>query len=301
LLWCALSFTACAELPREPVERAYYVDARKALNAESRLGWTVDRVEVAEAAEQAEPSACRVAPERRLALRRWVAEQIAARGGPSEPQYRHGVAIESLHEVLSLERTLSLLDHVELHVPADCPYWVQPDSKFQGVHATTRRYVLLAESVGWGSLALAGGKVRAGAGGAARLFAGYGFSTHWMAAAGFEAGGDATLQKESGGSNDGSLLPQGAFRFGIPAILRVTDLDRIYDLELAAVARLTEGKFTPWGARVAIAGGIAGLRRLGFMPSLQVWLAYEAYPAQGGFVMENIVRIGTRVGVDWHP
>src|SRR5687767_273366 len=47
--------TACAALPRQPTERALYIDARKALNGESRLGWTVDRVEIAEAATQTEP------------------------------------------------------------------------------------------------------------------------------------------------------------------------------------------------------------------------------------------------------
>jgi hypothetical protein len=133
------------------------------------------------------------------------------------------------------------------------------------------------------------------------LFVGYGLSTHWMAALGFEAGGDATLQKEKGGSAEGTYNPEGAFRFGIPAIFRVTDIDRIYDLELAAVARLTDGEFSPWGARVALSGGVAGLRRIGFMPSLQLWLGYEMYPEQRGFAPEHVLRFGTRVGVDYHP
>ena len=301
-LWLCLSLgalTACATLPKQPTERAYYVDVRKALHAEARLGWTVDRVEIAEAAVQAEPSACRVSPAHRAALRSWVALHIAAAGGPAEQQFKAGVEVDDLDPVIDLERTRALLDDVELHVPADCPAWVKPSERFYGLHSTAHRFILIAESMGGGSLSLVHRQVQAGGGGAARVFAGYGFSTHWMAAAGLEAGGDATLQKEH--DMAGALAPQGAFRFAVPAILRLTDIDRIYDLELAAVTRLANQQLKPWGARIAIAGGIAGLRRIGLMPSLQILLGYEIYPAQSGLSAEHVIRFGTRVGVDWHP
>ncbi|MDB4988007.1 MAG: hypothetical protein JWN04_3185 [Myxococcaceae bacterium] len=300
-LTCVSVLTGCAELPRQPTQRAYYIDARKALNGESRVGWTVDRVEIEEASVQAEPSACHVAPAHRKALRSWVSERIAAEGGPAELQYKGGVDVDELDDVIDLERTRALLDAIELHVPADCPFWVKPDEHFKGLHSTAKRWVLIAESMGAGSLSLVNRQVQAGGGGAARIFGGYGFSTHWMAAAGLEGGGDANLQKQNSKGGDTSLAPQAAFRFGVPAILRLTDLDRIYDLELAAVARLSDGKFTPWGARVGLAGGVAGLRRLGFMPSLQLWFGYEVYPAQNGLQAEHVLRLGTRVGVDWHP
>ncbi|MDB4976957.1 MAG: hypothetical protein JWN48_5298 [Myxococcaceae bacterium] len=294
--------TACATLPQQPTERAYYIDARKALHAESRLGWTVDRVEIAEASVQAEPSACRVSPAHRKALKLWVAERIAAEGGPAEQQFRAGTHIDDLDHVVDLERTQALLDQVELHVPADCPYWIRPSEQFHGLHTTAHRLVLIAESMGGGSLSISRGQVTAGGGGAARGFVGYGFSQRFMAAAGFEAGGDATLQKQKADSGvaDSAFAPEGAFRFGVPAIVRLTDIDRIYDLELAAVARLSEGKFTPWGARVALAGGVAGLRRIGFMPAIQLWFGYEVYPAQNNLAVEHVLRLGTRVGVDWH-
>lgn len=302
LLWLCLgvsALTACATLPKQATERAYYVDVRKALHAEARLGWTVDRVEIAEAAVQAEPSACRVSPAHRSALRTWVVERLAAAGGPAEQQYKAGVDIDDLEHVIDLERTRALLDDVELHVPADCPAWIKAEQAFYGLHSTAHRFIVIAESMGGGSLSLTHRQVEAGGGGAARVFAGYGFSTHWMAAAGLEAGGDATLQKQK--NADGSLAPEGAFRFAVPAILRLTDIDRIYDLELAAVTRLANQQLRPWGGRIALAGGIAGLRRIGFMPSLQILVGYEIYPAQSGLAAEHVIRFGTRVGVDWHP
>jgi hypothetical protein len=302
-LLLASLLTACAALPRQPTERALYIDARKALNGESRLGWTVDRVEVAEAANQAEPSACRVTPARRKAVRDWVNERIAGLGGAAKQQFQAGVDIDDLDEVIDLERAVALLDEVELHVPADCPFWIKPSDHFEGLHSTANRFILIADSMGGGSLSLIGRQVTAGGGGAARIFAGYGFSPHWQLAAGLEGGGDAILQKAKSkdGTEGGTLAAEGAFRFGVPAFLRLTDLDRIYDVEAALIARLKDGEFNPWGARVAVAGGVAGLRRLGFMPSLQLWFGYEIFPAQNGLQAEHVLRLGTRVGVDWDP
>lgn len=279
------------------MERALYVDVRKALHAESRLGWTVDRVEIAEAAAQAEPSACRVTPKRRAHLRRWLEQQIAAEGGPAAAQYRAGADIDDLEEVIDLERTHALLSTVEVHMPDDCPFWLTPSDEFEGLHAVDRRFVLIAESVGGGSLSFSGGRVLAGGGGAARLFASYGVATHVQVALGVEAGGDAVLQKEE----RGALAPEGAFRFAVPMFVRLIDIDRLYDLELAAVTRLLDGELEPWGARVALAGGVSGLRRLGFMPALQISLGYELYPAQHGSDTEHVLRLSTRVGFDWDP
>jgi len=289
--------TACASLPDGSVERALYIDARKALHGESRLGWTVDRVEIEESSGQTEPSACLVSEQQRKNLRTWIEARIAEEGGGAEAQYRAGKDIDDLDEVLDLERARALLETVESHLPEDCPFWVKPDPTFSGLHQTTRRFVLIAESVGGGSLLVSGGQVRTAGGGAARILPAWGFSSQLQLAAGIEVGGDAVLEK----TTDGSLAPVGAFRFGAPVSLRLTDVDRIYDLELAAVTRLTRREFVPWGGRIALAGGISGLRRLGFMPAIQLWVAYEYYPEQDGQLAQHLLRLGTRVGIDWDP
>jgi hypothetical protein len=297
-IW-ACAFAGCATLPSQPAQRGLYVDARKALNGESRLGWTVDRVEIAEAAAQTEPSACRVLPRDRAALRAWLSQRIASEGGPAEQQYRAGKDHDELDEVIELERTRALLDDVELHLAADCPFWVKPDPAFEGLHSTSNRWLLIAESMGGGSLSFSGGRVVAGGGGGARIFAGYGIGPRWELALGVEAGGDAVLQKQQDGQ--GTLAAEGAFRFGVPMFLRVIDLDWLYDLELAAITRLRDGELRPWGARVALAGGVSGLRRIGLMPAIQLFVGYEIFPAQHGLDAEHVLRLGTKVGIDYAP
>lgn len=285
----------CATLPADRTQSALYVDARKALNGEHRLGYTVDRVEIEEAAAQTEPSACQVSEPKRKALIEWIRLQIAASGGPAAVRFQHGESKDDLDDVIDLEQTLAVLESVERHLPEDCPFWLKPDPLFEGVHSTAHRFVLIAESMGAGSLLIRSGQVRAAGGGSARLLGGYGLTPRLQLALGIEGGGDAVLDK----SEDGTLSPAGAFRFGAPVWLRLHDLDRIYDIELAAISRFEDGGLRPWGMRAAIGGGVTGLRRLGVMPALEVWLGYELFPAQDGESAQHAIRFGTRLGFDY--
>ena len=290
-----LLVTACATLPRDRTQRGLYIDARKALGGEHRLGWTVDRIEIEEAAAHTEPSACMVDETSRTALIEWVRAQIAADGGPAAERFRRGEEKSDLSHVIDLEQTLALLEAVERHLPEDCPFWMAPEETFDGQHTVARRFMLIAESMGAGSLLIQSGTVRAAGGGSARILASYGFAERFQVATGAEGGGDAVLAKDE----DGGLAPLGAFRFGLPLWLRLHDIDRIYDVELAAISRLNDGKLNRWGMRAAIGGGVTGLRRLGFMPSLQMWLGYEIFPAQHGDATQHALRLGTRVGFDY--
>jgi hypothetical protein len=287
--------SACASLPHDRTQRGLYVDARKALNGEHRVGWTVDRIEIEEAAAQTEPSACRVEESKRDGLLSWLRMQIAAEGGPAKARFERGDELSDLDELIEMERTLALLENVEQHVPSDCPFWSKPEAVFDGEHSVARRFLVIAESMGAGSLLIQGGTVSAAGGGSARLLAGYGFASRLELAAGIEGGGDAVLAKDEAGS----LSPEGAFRFGAPIWLRLHDVDRIYDVELAVITRLKNGEFSQWGGRFALGGGVTGLRRLGIMPALELWLGYEMFPNQGDDQMQHVLRLGTRVGFDY--
>lgn len=290
---CALS--ACATLPQDRTQRGLYVDARKALNGEHRVGWTVDRIEIEEAAEQTEPSACRVEKPQRDALLGWLRLQIAAEGGPAKARFERGDDLDELDELIELERTLALLEHVEGHVPVDCPFWIKPERVFDGEHNVARRFLVIAESMGAGSLLIRNGTVSAAGGGSARLLVGYGFASRLELATGIEGGGDAVLAKDE----RGALSPEGAFRFGAPIWLRLHDIDRIFDVELSVITRLKNGELSQWGGRFALGGGVTGLRRLGFMPALELWLGYELFPVQDGGDAQHVLRLGTRVGFDY--
>jgi hypothetical protein len=236
-------------------------------------------------------------PRDRSAQGLYIDARIQAEGGPAEEQYNRGRDIDELDDVLELERLKKLLSEVESHLAEDCPFWLKPSHEFEGFHSTSHRFVLIAESMGAGSLLFSKGQVHAGGGGAARVFLSYGFSPNLQFATGVEAGGDAILEQ----NKDGKLEPTGAYRFGAPSFLRFINVDRIYDLELAAVSRLDKGQLKPWGGRIAFAGGVTGLRRLGFMPALQLWVGYEMFPAQDGLPVQHSVRLGTRVGFDFDP
>ena len=296
-LYLLFILNACATLPRDRSAQGLYIDAQKALNAESRLGWTVDRVEIEQAAAETEPSACRTRKEARAELVRFIEARIQQEGGPAEEQYNKGRDIDELDDVLELERLRTLLAEVESHLAEDCPFWLKPSHEFEGFHSTSRRFVFVAESMGAGALLISRGQVRAGGGGGARLLLSYGFTPHLQFATGIEAGGDAILEQ----TKDSKYDPIGAFRFGAPSWLRFIDVDRIYDLELAAITRLDHGQLKPWGGRIALAGGVTGLRRLGFMPALQLWLGYELFPEQQGLPAQHSIRVGTRVGFDFDP
>ncbi len=284
-----------ALLPKDRTERALYVDARKSLNGEHRLGWTVERVEIEEAAAQTEPSACQISEAKRKSLIAWLRVQIAAQGGPARLRFERGADKDELDDLIDLEQTLALLESVERHLPEDCPFWLKPDASFQGEHSVEHRFVLIAESMGAGSLLIRSGAVRVAGGGSARILGGYGVSSRLELAVGLEGGGDAVLEK----NDEGSLAPAGAFRFGAPVWLRLHDIDRIYDVELAAISRFEHGAFQPWGMRAAVGGGVTGLRRLGFMPALELWFGYEVFPAQRGESAQHALRLGTRVGFDY--
>jgi hypothetical protein len=293
----ALLCSACATLPHDRSAQALYIDAQKALNGESRLGWTVDRVEIEQAAAETEPSACRVRREVRADLLRFIEQRIQKQGGPAEAQFNRGRDIDELDDVLELERLHRLLENVEGHLAEDCPFWLKPEHEFEGYHSTSRRLVLIAESMGGASLLFTKGQVRAGGGGSARILVSYGFSPNLQWALGIEGGGDAVLDE----GKEGTLSPAAAFRFGAPTWLRLIDVDRIYDVELAAVTRFAKGRLEPWGGRIAFGGGVTGLRRLGFMPALELWLGYELYPSQGGIPTQHTLSVGTRVGFDYDP
>lgn len=297
VVWLLVGASACATLPAHRAQRALYIDTQKAIRGEERVGWTVDRVEIAEAAAQAEPSACRVPESDRKALRAWVQARIDAEGGPAKQQFERGVDYDDLDHVVDLERVAAVLDHIEQHVPEDCPFWVKPNPKFRGLHSTARRFVPIAESMGSGALLYSRGSLQAAGGAAARLLLSYGFPVRMQFAAGLEGGGDAILQR--GSKKGDGLTPAGVIRFAAPALIRWNDLDRIYDLELAGLVNLEQGKFAPWGGRVAFAAGVSGLRRLGFMPAVQVWVGYELFPTQDGFKAQHGLRLGTRIGLDY--
>lgn len=289
----------CATLPKQPAERALYIDLRKAVELSESTGWVVDRVQLERNAEDAMRSACQVDPALRDDLDAWLSGQIALHGGPAERLYKeHGNDLDAADTVLSLERTRSLLRYADSHAADDCPFWLEPASTFDGVQGDANRFVLLAETIGFGSLAIQKDQAALGGGGGGRLLFAHGIGPQLTFAFGGEVGGvGAFTANEKGGR---SL--ETTFTAAVPLLLRITRFSRVLDFELTPIVRLNPGwDVFPPGVRASTGIGLLTMRASAFMPYVVLWLGYEYHPKTASTAEDHALHIGTRVGVDWDP
>jgi hypothetical protein len=300
LAGCSLWFASgCATWPQNPVERALYIDLTKAVQLSNDTGWVVDRVQIENNAEAAMRSACQVEPERRRTLAAWIDQRIRARGGSAELVYRkHGKDLGAASEILELERVRALLQFAEAQAEADCPFWLDANPDFRGVQSDDARIVLLADTLGYGSLVLERHNSALGGGGGGRLLVGYGLSPEWMLALGGEVGGSGNFVRNEMGSRS----IETTFSAAIPVLLRYARYSRLIDLEVAPAVRFDpDTDILPPGVRTSVAVGFSTMRAATFMPYAMLWLAYEYHPADDRGPEDHSFHIGTRVGVDWDP
>jgi hypothetical protein len=297
LALCALG---CTTLPSGGPARALYVDLRKAVDlSEGTGGWVVDRVEIEARAGSALRSVCRVDPVERARLRAWINAQIMLAGGPAREVYeRNDDDLSEAQDALTLERVRALLDYAELRASEDCPFWLKPEADFAGVEGDEARFVVWLESIGGGSVVLEDGEVALGGGGGGRLLAGYGLAPRLTLALGGEIGGHGAFVENSSGAR----TIETTFTAAMPLVLRVSDVVRIYDFEVAPVARLTGTRIeSPPGVRTLAGVGFTSSRGSTFMPYLVVYVGYEVHPKDGTNLADHSFHIGTRVGVDADP
>jgi hypothetical protein len=287
---------ACRSLPEPSEQRALYIDLRQVVETRERGEWLVDDTEIEEAQPKAMQSVCQVAPDIATSLSRWLDGQIQTRGGPAAEQYEAGVALTDLGEVLTLERVRELAISTDA-ARERCPFWLSADGDFEGVHRPTNRFVLMAESAGAGSLILQGDEILLGAGGAGRLLAARGLGHRYLLAFGGEVGGAAGLEPLSDGEDD---KIETRIHAALPLMLRVFDLARFYDVELAATALASPRDFDPSvGFRAQLGAGILTVRISQFLPYFSLIAGYEILPWEEPAV--HVFRLGTRFGVDFDP
>lgn len=287
----------CASLPSDPVERALYTDLRKSVELSEDSGWVVDSAQIRNSAEFVMRSVCQVDPALRDDLEAWLNGQIALAGGPAERIYRAtGGNLSAASRSLSLERTRALLRYGRARAADDCPFWLKPDPRFRGTQGDNDRFVVLAETHGFASYLINGHIPALGGGG--RLFLGHGIGSQVTLALGGELGGSGAFVPTSGKSSglDTTLT------VAVPVLARFTHLSRIFDIELAPVARFggNQNAFPP-GGRVELGAGIAGMRGSLFMPYAMLYLGYEYHPPAHGASADHTLHVGTRLAVDFAP
>ena len=297
LLTISCVLGGCATLPAGRSEAALYVDVRKAVDLRESTEWIVDRLEVEALAASAMRSACQVEAPARERLLTWLDAQIAAAGGPAEAAFRRDRDAD-IGDALSLERVRAVVRYADEHAH-ECPFWLAPDAAFAGVQTDAYRLVLLGESVGGGGLIVSGGRARLGGGGGGRLTVALGIDQRITIGIGAELGGIGSFGNEDA-TGGRSLVAR--FTAAVPLLLRITNVSRLVDFELAATARWSSSDLRlPPGVRGAIGYGLTTVRVGPFMPTAVAYISYEYLPPGDGFGAEHLILLGTKVGLDFDP
>ena len=283
-------------LPERTGEAALYMDLRKAVESQEGTGWVVDRLEIEDVLPDVAPSICQAEPETRLGVIRWLDGRIAEEGGPARELYARDPDAD-IDTLLTLERAQAVLRSAHESAEDDCPFWLEEDTDFAGVHGDAARLVVIAESIGGGGLMFRSGEVALGGGGGGRLLFGYGLDVRRTLAIGAEVGGVAELVE----TGDGGRTLVARFMAAAPVLLRTREGLAVFDVEVTPTVRFSADRIRPPGVRVAIGGGVSTLRLGAFMPHVLLWIGYEYQPPWDGGSAEHSIRIGTRVGVDWDP
>jgi len=302
--WAAVGMIAwvggCATaLPQRAEEQALYLDTRRVVELEETTDWVVDRLEIDETLSDVMESACLAGPETRLGAIRWLEARIVEEGGPAEEAWlRAGRDDGAISHLLTLERTRDVIREAHERAADDCPFWIEEEDGFAGIHSDADRVVILGESIGSGGLVFQGGDVAFGGAGGGRVLLGVGTSQRLTIAAGAELGGAADLPE----SEDGSRTLEARFYAGVPVLLRWRSTITLFDLEVAPTARFDLDDVRSPGFRVSLGGGLAALRTGGFMPQAVLFVGYEyVAPRTEGGLPAHAVRVGTKVGLDWDP
>ncbi|MBL8602737.1 MAG: hypothetical protein JNK72_12515 [Myxococcales bacterium] len=298
VLALALSLAACGSpVPPGLAERALYLDLRRVVETRQRTDWVSDRAEVEALTSQTLRSGCQVDAAARAALLSWLNREIETGGGSAEAVWRaNGQALSAARELLTLERVRALAANAERRRD-ECPFFLQPQGSFRGVHGDARRFVLLLESQGGGALVIRGDSVALGAGGSGRVLPAVGINHRVTLALGAEVGAIGAF-----GTDEAERSLRASISGAIPLVVRLQDATRIYDFELAATGRFFDGvsRIQP-GVRASFGIGVSTLRVGAIMPLALLWVGYELQPAFDGLPTAHTLRIGTRVGIDLEP
>jgi hypothetical protein len=295
-----LSALARPAPPESQPERALFLDLQKTVDSRARFEWVADAVEIEAAARHTLRSLCHVDAAARARLRAWLTAQVAELGGPAAAQYRAGTDLDDLEDVVRLERVGSILDTMEPRLASQCGFWAQPEADFAGVQTDARRFVLMLETNGGGQVYLGRTPLTFGGAGAGRLLGGYGLDDRFTLAAGIELGGSSTFPKDE---NTGTRSVRAAFLAGVPVLLRYARSTFLWDTDAAMTARAPEDNIEGWqyGFRLMQGFGTSELRIGNLMGYVLATVGYEYVPANLHHETAHILRIGTRLGVDWDP
>ena len=164
-------------------------------SAEQRI-WSIDTYEIDELMSQALLVVCTADAKTRSGAQAIVV-RIEDEGGPAvEVWKKNGRDLSSVSSLLTLERSLNLLNRAVSRSDKACPFYLTPTDPYHERHRPVRRSYLGFEGGGLFNLRRESEQVRVGGGGAGRLIYGYGWSPNWAIRMGIESGGAGFLHRD---------------------------------------------------------------------------------------------------------
>jgi hypothetical protein len=299
-------------LPWQPTQRALVRDVERVVDVRGDVGWLVDESEIQAVLPDVMKSLCQTPPYDREAALVWLDRYIGELGGPdvAAAWRAHGRDLGKVEDLLLVSRTRMLLARAnEWANQGRCPFWLEPNPRFAGVHTQDHRFILTIEGGGRATQEIALGRVRFGGGGSGRLLVGYGFAERWGLSAGIEMGGGARFTNLQLGEQ--SEFPQLVGQAAAPVVLRRQfGLTTHAELELGPMAYFDRGSADAatrqvelhfdWGTRLGIAVGGTYLRlHRGFIPKFAVAFTIDYVPAVSGQPGLTQLGLGLRTGLDF--
>jgi hypothetical protein len=287
-------------------------DIERVVDVRGNVGWLVDESEIQAVLPDVMKSACQVPAEDREAALVWLDRYIVEKGGPDvvAAWRSRNKKLGEVEDLLLLTRTRLLLARAsEWARQGRCPFWLESNGRFHGVHTQDHRLIFTLEGGGRATQEYALGRVRFGGGGSGRVLVGYGFAEGWGLSAGVELGGGARFTNLQLGQQ--SEFPQLVGLAAAPVVLR-RQIGRTThaELEVGPMAFFDRGSADPvtgdvelhfdWGTRVGFAVGGTYLRlQRGFIPKFAVAFTLDYVPAMVDQPGLTQIGIGVRTGIDF--
>jgi hypothetical protein len=300
-VWLAGSPGCTRPLPQNPSASALYRDMERLVTVREAAGWEVDRLEIDQILSATLMSACQVDPAQRLTLRDWVDQRITALGGPVELAYqRRGSpgGPEDYDELLTLTRIRLLLDRTIDVADADCPFWLQPRTVFNGRQISDGRWQVSLSGGGRANLVLSQGRTDLEFGGASRALIGRIFDNSLGLYTGLEVGGGASVPKNADGMRSSLILGVDVVA---PVMARYYWVNTFADFELGYMGHTTEENWRNVDHGVHVGVYVAGraMRVRWFFPGGGFGASYErTFPTDDDEPL-HLIKVGFRGSLDF--
>lgn len=276
--------------------RALMGDVSRIVAAQEAEDWFSNSQALRTIEEQVLASVCRATPEARAWALAGFAKHQAELGDAQNKYRAAGELTGEVEDALTAERRVLVMNHALGRV-AECPFWVRPETAFEGLQSDRRRVTLSVESGGNVQFRRTEGRWTFGGGGLGRFLVGYGLDGRYSLLAGAEFGGGAMLRP---GTNASQFVIN--YFPAVPVVFRTRLLTLQYDFEVAPVALFqADNTELSWGARVGGSFAFTALRRRNVLPWAGITFGYEHYFEGGGREATHFFRGGLRLGLPWDP